>query len=55
MGITGKLIKTLVDEVYSSTGEYTVEMEASTLSAGQYWAVLQTTEKREVVKLVLIK
>ena len=52
--ITGKLVKTLVDE-NRSAGNYTVEFNAGSLSSGIYFCAFTAGDYKEVKKMTLIK
>jgi len=52
--ISGRLVKTLVNE-HKQPGNYSINLNSKTLSAGVYFITLQTQEKRIIERVIIIK
>jgi photosystem II stability/assembly factor-like uncharacterized protein len=52
--ISGRLVKTLVNE-QKKQGDYSINLNSRTLSAGVYFLSLETEEKRIIERLVIVK
>jgi hypothetical protein len=51
----GRLMKTLVDQEYTTPGQYTVSFNAEKLAAGVYYARLQNGAVQQVVSMLKVK
>lgn len=54
-GTSGKLVKTIVDNQPLEAGQYQYRVPLDQMSAGIYYVVLQTEEKREMKKVIIVK
>ncbi|MEM1120660.1 MAG: 3-coathanger stack domain-containing protein [Bacteroidota bacterium] len=53
--MVGKRVRTIAQEANANAGSYQIELHRAHLEPGSYFAVLENTSNREVIKLVLIK